>query len=120
MKLEYKDGKLCFDFYAAVSELPEAEKLQLADTLACDGEVVKFVTQQILDGWTEHGSYSSKFAVAIAEPAGGLDWACRQVALRSGEVAKKEIERLQNALASLEKRYQDLCNERRNRDFERF
>lgn len=115
MKIKYDKGELRIDFWDMVSEMTDAEKLQLAEAVACDDVVIKFVTQQILDGWTENGNFAGKFATAIADPGYGLDWACRQVALRADEVSRKEIERLQDALRTAEKKYSDLCWEMERR-----
>lgn len=112
MKVSYENGDLRVPFFDALQELPPAQKLELVESMACDDDIIKFVVQQILDGWTENGNHAGKFASAIAQPAAGLDWACREVATRSGDVARQEIERLQNALAGAEKRYQELCWER--------
>lgn len=111
MKVKYEKGELRFNFWEVVAELTDAEKLELAEVVACDDSVIKFVAQQILDGWTENGSFGGKFCTAHADPGHGLDWACRQVALRAEEVARKEIERLQDALRFSEKKYSDLVAE---------
>jgi hypothetical protein len=88
--------------------------------LACQGDVVKYVTQQILDGQTENNWYSGRSIGASATAWTGLDWACREVAKRSGEVAKAEIEALERALAKSEKRYSDLLSEQQHRAESRY
>jgi hypothetical protein len=43
-------------------------------------------------------SRAGRNCVADSEPRNGLDWACREVAKRAGEVAADEIKRLESAL----------------------
>lgn len=98
MKTQYKDGLLSIDVQALFDAIPDDEKVSLIETLSCQDSVIKHVTDQILDGWTERGFYGSIACTAIDDPVFGLDWACRQVAKRAGEVAAKEIKRLEDAL----------------------
>lgn len=94
-----------FDFAALMDDLKPEDKLRLAESLACESAIIAHVTAQILDGWTESGFRGSKGCTAPDDPAPhyGLDWAVRQVAKRSSEVAAKEIARLEDALAKKEK-----------------
>jgi hypothetical protein len=48
---------------------------------------------------TENGSYGYHQNTASVTPRNGLDWAWREVAKASGDIAKKEIGKLENALA---------------------
>lgn len=66
--------------------------------MSCDGQIVEFVAQQIVDKWTENGFYSGVSCIANADAWTGLDRAWRNVAKASGDVAKREIERLEDAL----------------------
>jgi hypothetical protein len=98
MRIKVEKGNLVVDIESMLEGLSATEKLQLADALSCTDEVVTYVAQQILDGWTEHGSHGSKGSVQPEPHPGGLDWAIREVSMRSGFIAAKEIIRLQEAL----------------------
>jgi hypothetical protein len=98
MNAEYKDGRLSFRFTDVLDNMSSDEKRELIESLSCDEAVVTFVGQQIIDKWTESGYYSGVFCVATAEVYVGLDKVWRDVAKASGDVAKREIERLEAAL----------------------
>lgn len=67
--------------------------------------VIKYVTDQILDGWTEQSSHGYIDCTAQSNPSSAINVARREIAKRSSEIAKKEIEALENALAKAEKMY---------------
>jgi hypothetical protein len=98
MNAEYKDGRLSFHFTDVLDNMSADEKRELIESLSCDAEIVKFVGQQIIDKWTESGFYSGVSCVATSEAYHGLDKVWRDVAKASGDVAKREIERLEDAL----------------------
>lgn len=104
------DGIFSFDFAALMDDLKPEDKLRLAESLACESAIITHVTAQILDGWTENCCHGPKCCTAPDDPAQchGLDWAVRQVAKRSGEVAAKEIARLEDALKHKEKELREL------------
>ncbi len=112
MKLKYEKGYLHIDLFDLLENIPATEKSEMLKTLACDDQVITDVTQMILDQWTSEGysgganTTAQHDVVNIHAPA--LDRAWREVAKRSGEVAKREIERLEKALAASEKRRQRL------------
>lgn len=110
-----KDG-LCIDIGSLLDSIAPEDKSELFKHIACDAQVIKDVTDQILDGWTEDGWHGRKTIEASAEPRQweAIDHAQREVAKRSGEVAKREIERLEKALAASEKRRQELEEEKHN------
>lgn len=98
MNVCYKDGKIEFDFEDLLRSLDEKSKLQAAEHLACHDEIIKHVVDQILDGFTEDGSRGYRCFLSEEEPETALDWACREIAKRSSEVAKKEIEILERSI----------------------
>lgn len=98
MKAKFESGKISIDFTDVLCSMSADEKRELIESLSCDEAVVAFVGQQIIDKWTESGFYSGVSCVATAEAYGGLDKVWRDVAKASGEVAKREIERLEDAL----------------------
>jgi len=103
MNAEYKDGRLSFSFADLLDRMSLDEKRELIESLSCDAEIVTFVGQQIIDKWTENGFYSGVSCIANAETYGGLDKVWRDVAKASGDVAKREIERLEDAVRSADK-----------------
>jgi hypothetical protein len=101
MEMKYEKGRVSFNLYETLGQWTLEEKRELADALSCDTQVIEFVSQQIIDGMTELGSYGWTSPVS-ATPRSGLDRATREVAKCSGNVAKAEIERLERALKSAE------------------
>jgi len=99
MEIKYRDGQISFRPWELFEQCSLDDKKHLIDVLSCDAEIIKHVTEQILDGFTGEVSYGSRACNATPNPGTGLDWACREVAKRSGEVAAKEIKSLADALA---------------------
>lgn len=94
MKIEIKEGKVTIDAYELIDNFSGEEKLKLIECLACQNEIIKHVADQIISGWTENGWHGSK---GYSEtPFTELDKARRFVAENSGELAKKEIQKLEN------------------------
>lgn len=98
MKIEVFKGKISINI-SELFELCDLEsKIQIAEDLACNDEIVKYVAQQILDGWTENGNSSGYSVTASPNPVFGLDWARREISKRSAEIAEEEIQKLEEAL----------------------
>ncbi len=119
MNATYKKGKLEFDIQELLESIHGAEKVDLVEGLACDDEIIKHVSEQIINKWTENGYSGGVFCTASDNPTRGLDWAWREVAKKSGDVAKREIERLEKALEQKSKELQRIYEEQRERG-ERF
>lgn len=119
MNTHYENGRLSFDFAALLNSIPDEGKLALVDTLSCEDEIIRNVTAQILDGWTEQGSHGSLLCTAHSDPkpCNALDFARRQIALRAPEVAANEIKRLQDALAHVEKQLREYQEEQCRRRY---
>jgi hypothetical protein len=111
MNANYSAGKISFDFDDVLGCMSDSEKLELIESLSCDGKIIEFVSQQIIDKWTESGFYSGVSCVATADACNGLDKAWRAVAKASGDVAKREIERLEDALRFEKKQTQSAWDE---------
>ena len=117
MKVIYNEnGEIAINLMALLECIDGEQKIHLAESLACDGEIIKYVAQQIIDKWTENGSYGYTSCTAGHNPMLGLDWAWREVAKASDEVAKREIEKLEKALKIMTERFFDLANERHQVD----
>ena len=92
-----------FSFFETILDsLSDNDRKKFLESYACDSEVIKHVTSQILDGWTENLCHGSTCVHVPPQPIYGLDYAWREVAKRSSEVAKKEIERLEKRVHELE------------------
>jgi hypothetical protein len=98
MQTNYIDGRLQICLSDILNAMDAEQKKELIESMSCDGQIVEFVAQQIIDKWTENGYYSGVFAIANADAWTGLDKAWRSVAKASSDVAKREIERLEDAL----------------------
>ena len=108
MKVKVTEHEVIIDLYGLISDMPSESLPILADAIAVNDDVIKFVTQQILDGITDFCSCAGRVRAAKSKPQAGLDWACREVAKRAGDVATREIERLERELQSRLAQIQDL------------
>ena len=118
MNINYKDGKLQIDLHDLLDNVREEDLNEFLETVSCNDKVIKHVTDQILDKWTENCYSGGTACTADADAKWGLDKAWREVAKRSGEVAKREIERLEDALKRRNEEYFNLVNEysKKNRE----
>lgn len=80
-----------------IESLSDEDKIAFIESLSCDDAIIKHVSDQIIDGWTESGYYGGKCG-ATAEPITPLDKAIRRVALAANDVAAKQIKDLERAL----------------------
>ncbi|MFM8295536.1 MAG: hypothetical protein ACKN9E_13445 [Microcystaceae cyanobacterium] len=101
MKTSYKDGKLCLNLVDLISAMSDEEQLNLVESLACHEAVIKFVMQQVIEGWTTNGYRGLKGAVEV-EPTTELEKAIRQIAIHSSQIAQQEIARLCSKISQLE------------------
>jgi hypothetical protein len=101
------DGdKACIDIFTLLHDyVPEDRKQELAESLSCADAVINNVVDQLLDGSTEHGFSGSEYCPGnVPESLSPLQKARRRIAEQSGEVAAKEIARLQRLVNSQTKR----------------
>lgn len=100
MTLKYnKDGKLEFELHSLLECAKDQTKIELIESLACDDAIIKHVVDQILDGWTENCFCGAVSCEQTDTAYYGLDYARRQIAKRSSEVAKNTIEELEKTIA---------------------
>jgi hypothetical protein len=109
MKITLKNRDLCIDAQDMMETILR-EHPDLVESVSTDDRVIDFVAQQIMRKWTESG-YHGATGEAHSVQYGGLDKAWRDVAKASGDVAKREIERLEGALARADERYLKLLDE---------
>ena len=106
MEAKINKGRISVNIVDMLCTLSLEDKRSIIDTLSCDDEILADVTAQLLDGWTEAGSYGGRIGGQVT-PSTPLDKARRDIALRAGDVAKKEIEDLCNSL-----RWAKACEDR--------
>ena len=118
MNIKFKDGNLQIDLHDLLDSVKEEDLNEFLETVSCNDKVIKHVTEQILEQWTENGYSGASVGSISDEGYYGLDKAWREVAKRSGEVAKREIERLEEALKRRNEEYFNLVNEysKKNRE----
>ena len=118
MDIKFKDGNLQLDLHDLLDSVKEEDLNEFLETVSCNDKVIKHVTEQILEQWTENGYSGASVASTSSEPHYGLDKAWREVAKRSGEVAKLEIKKLEDALKRRNEEYFNLVNEysKKNRE----
>ena len=113
MEAEFKSGVIQIDPCHLFEKMELTQKLELVELLSCDEQIINHVADQIIDRFTENGYGGSVCCSAGANPVFGIDKAWRRVAKASGDIARREIERLEDALKSARDDYLQLCNERR-------
>jgi hypothetical protein len=108
MNVNYKDGKVSFDLQDLLQSISDPDKLELVESLSCEDAVIYHVASQIIHKWTENGYSGGTAWPASSTPYTGLDWAWREVAKLSGEIAAREIKRLESALKYREEEIKEL------------
>lgn len=114
MKAKITKEGLCIDISELLDNIAPEDKSELFKHIACDNQVIKDVVDQILDGWTQDGWNGFHEYTASADPKYSIDIARRDIAKRSSEVSKREIERLEKSLAAKQQECRDLEVERSN------
>lgn len=95
---------LSVNLFDLLEEAPDEKLPKLAVALAVQDPVIDAVVEQLLDGFTEDGSRGYVSVVAAASPSGAIERARRRIAAQAGEVAAREMRRLEEALRSAEER----------------
>ena len=115
MDIKVKDGYLQIDISDLLTRIDQKTMDEFLLNISCNDAVIKYVTQQIINKWTEEGYSGGHTITASATPLFGLDWAWREVAKHSNIVAKREIERLEKSLQEINDNYWNLMKERSER-----
>ena len=98
-------GTLQLDI-AEILEAAIAHHPEIVERLACDDAVIRYVADQILNGYTESGSHGSTCCSAGDEPYTPLDQARARVVTGADEVARREIDRLRAELQAVRGYYE--------------
>ena len=104
MKVNYEDGKIEFDLHGILEQVKGERRVEMIESLSCDDEVIRHVSDQIIERWTETCYSGGSCIIPKAHPKNSspLDIAWRKVSKMSGEVAKHEIEKLERTLKNQE------------------
>lgn len=103
-----KEGKLELDICELLDSLPEQDKLSFIESLSCEDAIIKHVTDQIFEGFTENLYYGGE--CGKVEPQTPLELARERVIKFADETARKEIARLKRFAKNQEeiaKKYED-------------
>ena len=113
MEVKFEKGSLTVDLHSMLELVSAEDKIMMIESLSCDDDIIKHVADQIMGRWTENGYSGGSCCTPSPNPPewDALDRAWRNVAKASGEVAKREIERLEDALKSANERNQRLLDE---------
>jgi len=113
MNVNYDNGKIEFHLRDILSLVSDEQKADMIQELACEDAIIKHISDQIIDKFTENISsgYSNTYAAVEPDENFPLDHAWRRVAKASGDIAKREIERLEEALKRREKQLNQTMNE---------
>lgn len=118
MKTTIQKGALVIDINDLLRNIADEDKTELFQHIACDDQVIRDVTAQLLDGWTEAGWHGAKSYEAHADTVNvivpAINAGRREIAKRSGEVAKAEIEALEKTLKASEAMVRELKDEIRS------
>jgi hypothetical protein len=106
--VDYESGSIKINLEDLLARVETDRKLEMIESMSCSNDLIDYVAQQIIERWTDNGYSGGTFVTALAEPTTGLDKAWREVAKASGDVAKREILRLEGALKAREKELNDL------------
>lgn len=111
MKVEYKTGTITLDLHELLQSVSPETKQELIESLSCDDDIIRHVSEQIISGWTDNMYCGSSACTANPDPTLPLDKARREIAKHAGEIAKKQIEELESALAQSKKLTSELYDE---------
>lgn len=95
MNIKLEEGRLSFDIVELFERLTLEEKKVVAQTLACQDDIVEYVAQQLIQGCTDDGWHAS--TGPAHNPFTALDNARLRVAAAAPAVAAQELAGLQRA-----------------------
>lgn len=106
MKIE--KGNLTIDLWEFLQEAKGEQRLELIETLSCQEDIIRHVTDQVVHGCTENG-YSGGEDYKLSsdlEKSCAITRARRLIAQNTDEVSKGIIERLEKTIEEKEKELQ--------------
>lgn len=112
MNIKLVDGRLSLDIIWVLENLTNEEKVDLIETLSCEDAVINHISDQIIRGYTDQIYCGLRSLTISPDPTTALDKAIREISKASSELARKEIERLEEELKNVNKKYYDLLYKR--------
>ena len=88
-------------------QMDEVDLMALLESLSCMDKIIKNVTDQLIDGCTDNGSWGSS-GNSPESPTTPLDIAKRRIAISANAVADGEIYRLVQALKWEKKHHEEI------------
>lgn len=98
MRVQYEDGEIRIDLYDLLEKISGEQKIKMIESLSFDDDIIRHIVSQIITGYAENGWFASHAVTPTSEPIHAIDWACREIAKRSDDITKRQIERLEKAL----------------------
>lgn len=95
-----EDGKLVIDIEDIFDNLPSDSITELIERLSCSEQVIKYVADQLLEGWTENGYHGSIGRCLV--PSTELEIARGKIEKGAGDIATKRIAELESLVKSAE------------------
>lgn len=102
MSAQFEGGTIRIDLHEVLESMDAGSKSLLVQSLSCDDDILKYAADQIVHGSTPDGYSGSEGGQASVAPWTPLDSARRRVAMASGDIASREVGRLERALAAKE------------------
>lgn len=102
MKTEIIEDKICINIWDVMDNLTSESKQVLIDRLSCEDDIIHMVADQLVYGLTNDGSCGGSNCDA-SETNTPLDKYRRLIAKEAGNVAKSEIDRLEDKVDRLKK-----------------
>ena len=84
-----KEGKIEIDAQDIFDNIPEYSIPELIENLSCSDQVIKYVMDQVLEGWTENG-YSGGTCISLS-PSTEINIARDKISKGADKVAKDRI-----------------------------
>ncbi len=111
MNIKYDKGNLVIDLHHLLQRVDKDSRIEMIESLSCDEEIIRHVADQIINGFTENCFSGGQDSIAHAEPRSALDRARRDIAKKSGDIAKLEIEKLEKSIKYRQEEYDKLLDD---------
>jgi hypothetical protein len=108
MNIKYDKGNLVLDLHELLQYVDKDSRIEMIESLSCDEEIIRHVADQIMNGFTKNCFSGGSEIIASAEPTLALDRARRDIAKKSSDIAKLEIEKLEQSIKYWQEQYDRL------------
>jgi hypothetical protein len=107
MKIEIENSKLVIDIYELIEQLSTEQKLHVADAISVQDDVIQYIMDQVFDGITDLCSHAADDSDRL-KPNWPLGKFKREIALRAGDVAQKQVKSLIETLKRKEAYHKEI------------